>query len=180
METFAERPPVVERICEVLDKGFRPCDIMILVRGATDGARVAAELLDFKRRNDDPRYRFDVMTQEALIVGNAPVSSFIAAALRVSLNPDDSLSRAVYNHYLGRGFDRPLSDDERTFFRSIRLLSPEEAFERIVMRHGLQDDKQQTAYLQAIHEQIIGFCSSKIADIALFLDWWEQQGRTVR
>ena len=95
VETFAERPPVVERICEVLDKGFRPCDIMILVRGATDGARVAAELLDFKRRNDDPRYRFDVMTQEALIVGNAPVSSFIAAALRLSLNPDDSLSRAV-------------------------------------------------------------------------------------
>ena len=116
VETFAERPPVVERICEVLDKGFRPCDIMILVRGATDGARVAAELLDFKRRNDDPRYRFDVMTQEALIVGNAPVSSFIAAALRLSLNPDDSLSRAVYNHYLGRGFDRPLPGDERTFF----------------------------------------------------------------
>ena len=45
VETFAERPPVVERICEVLDKGFRPCDIMILVRGATDGAKVAAELL---------------------------------------------------------------------------------------------------------------------------------------
>ena len=177
VETFAERPPVVERICEVLDKGFRPCDIMILVRGATDGAKVAAELLDFKRRNDDPRYRFDVMTQEALIVGNAPVSSFIAAALRLSLNPDDSLSRAVYNHYLGRGFDRPLPGDERTFFRSIRLLSPEEAFERIVMRHALHDDRQQTAYLQAIHEQIIGFCSSKIADIALFLDWWEQQGQ---
>lgn len=75
---------------------------MILVRGATDGAKVAAELLDFKRRNEDPRYRFDVMTQEALIVGNAPVSSFIAAALRLALNPDDSLSRAVYNHYLGR------------------------------------------------------------------------------
>ncbi|MFR1289500.1 MAG: UvrD-helicase domain-containing protein [Alistipes finegoldii] len=176
VSTFAEQPPVVERICEVLDKGFRPRDIMILVRGATDGAKVAAELLDFKRRNTDPRYRFDVMTQEALIVGNAPVSSFIAASLRLSLNPDDSLSRAVYNHYLGRGFDRPLSDDERTFFRSIRLLSPEEAFERIVMRHGLQDDKQQTAYLQAIHEQIIGFCSSKIADIALFLDWWERAG----
>ena len=177
VETFAERPPVVERICEVLDKGFRPCDIMILVRGATDGAKVAAELLDFKRRNDDPRYRFDVMTQEALIVGNAPVSSFIAAALRLSLNPDDSLSRAVYNHYLGRGFDRPLPGDERTFFRSIRLLSPEEAFERIVMRHALHDDRQQTAYLQAIHEQIIGFCASKIAYIALFLDWWEQQGQ---
>ena len=62
VSTFAEQPPVVERICEVLDKGFRPRDIMILVRGATDGAKVAAELLDFKRRNTDPRYRFDVMT----------------------------------------------------------------------------------------------------------------------
>lgn len=177
VETFAERPPVVERICALIDKGFRPCDIMILVRGATDGAKVAAELLDFKRRNKDPRYRFDVMTQEALIVGNAPVSSFIAAALRLALNPDDSLSRAVYNHYLGRPFDRPLDDSERDFFRSVRLLSPEEAFERIVMRHALQGDRRQTAYLQAIHEQIISFCATKIADIALFLRWWEETGK---
>ena len=177
VETFAERPPVVERICALIDKGFRPCDIMILVRGATDGAKVAAELLDFKRRNKDPRYRFDVMTQEALIVGNAPVSSFIAAALRLALNPDDSLLRAVYNHYLGRPFDRPLDDSERDFFRSVRLLSPEEAFERIVMRHALQGDRRQTAYLQAIHEQIISFCATKIADIALFLRWWEETGK---
>ena len=177
VETFAERPPVVERICALIDKGFRPCDIMILVRGATDGAKVAAELLDFKRRNEDPRYRFDVMTQEALIVGNAPVSSFIAAALRLALNPDDSLSRAVYNHYLGRPFDRPLDDSQRDLFRSVRLLSPEEAFERIVMRHALQGDRRQTAYLQAIHEQIISFCATKIADIALFLRWWEETGK---
>ena len=134
-------------------------------------------LLDFKRRNENPRYRFDVMTQEALIVGNAPVSSFIAAALRLALNPDDSLSRAVYNHYLGHAFDRTLTDGERDFFRSIRLLSPEEAFERIVMEHALEGDRRQTAYLQAIHEQIIAFCATKIADIALFLRWWDETGK---
>lgn len=176
IETFAERPPVVERICELLDRGFRPCDILILVRGASDGAKVAAELLDFKRRNTDPRHHFDVMTQEALIVGKAPISSFIIAALRLALNPDDSLSRAVFNHYLGRPFDEPLGDGERDFFRSIRLLSPEEAFERIVMEFDLQVDRLQTAYLQAVHEQIIAFCSSKIADIALFLRWWDETG----
>lgn len=176
IETFAERPPVVERICELLDRGFRPCDILILVRGATDGARVAAELLDFKRRNTDPRHHFDVMTQEALIVGKAPISSFIIAALRLALNPDDSLSRAVFNHYLGRPFDEPPGDGESDFFRSIRLLSPEEAFERIVMEFDLQVDRLQTAYLQAVHEQIITFCSSKIADIALFLRWWDETG----
>ena len=59
----------------------------------------------------------------------------------------------------------------------MRLLSPEEAFERIVMRHALQGDRRQTAYLQAIHEQIISFCATKIADIALFLRWWEETGK---
>ena len=176
VETFDGEPPVVERICQLLDRGFRPCDIMILVRGATDGARVAAELLDFKQHNTDPRYRFDVMTQEALVIGNAPISSFIAAALRLALNPGESLSRALFNHYLGRAFDAPLSDREADFFRSIRLLSPEEAFERIVMEFDLQHESRQTAYLQAIHEQIIAFCSTKIADIALFLRWWDETG----
>lgn len=178
VETFEERPPVVERICALLDKGFRPSEIMILVRSATDGGKVASELLDFKQRNTDEKYRFDVMTREALVVGNAPVSGFIAAALRLSLNPDDTLNRAVWNRYLGGAFDRPLSDDEREFFRSIRLLSPEEAFERIVMRNNLQDDPSQTAYLQAVHEQIISFCASRIADIPLWLAWWDEQGST--
>nr|WP_122121191.1 UvrD-helicase domain-containing protein [Alistipes megaguti] len=176
VETYDGKPPVVERICQLLDRGFRPCDIMILVRGATDGGRVAAELLEFKQQNQDPRYRFDVMTQEALVIGNAPISSFIAATLRLALNPDESLSRALFNHYLGRPFDAPLSDPEREFFRSIRLLSPEEAFERIVMKFNLRHEHRQTAYLQAIHEQIIAFCSSKIADIALFLRWWDETG----
>ena len=176
IETFDGHPPVVERICELLDLGFRPCDILILVRGATDGAKVAAELLDFKRRNQDPRYRFDVMTQEALVVGKAPIASFIIAALRLALNPDDSLSRAVVNHYLGRAFDTVPDEAESDFFRSIRLLSPEEAFERIVMEFDLQVDRLQTAYLQAVHEQIIAFCASKIADIALFLRWWDETG----
>ena len=68
VETFAERPPVVERICEVLDKGFRPCDIMILVRGATDGARVAAELLS---KSNDLR-----VTEICYMVGFTSTSYF--------------------------------------------------------------------------------------------------------
>ncbi len=176
VETFDEQPPIVGRICELLDRGFRPSDIMILVRGGADGAKIAAELLDFKARNSDPRYRFDVMTQEALVIGNAPVATFVAAALRLALNPDDSLSRAIYNRYLGHPFDRRFSDGERSFFRSICLFSPEEAFERIVMEYDLRQDRLQTAYLQAIHEQIIAFCASRIADISLFLTWWDEQG----
>lgn len=177
IDTCTGAPPVVERIREVLDKGFRPKDILILVRGATDGAKVAAMLLDFKRTNDDPRYRFDVMTQEALIVSKAPVGTFITAAMQLALNAGDTLSRALYNRYLGRPFDAPLPEEDQNFFRTLRLLSPEEAFERIVMHCSLQEDRRQTAYLQALHEQIIAFCSHRIADLPLFLKWWNETGR---
>ena len=169
-------PPLVERIKQVLDRGFRPSDILILVRSATDGARVAAELLRFKGENRDERYCFDVMTREALIVGNAPVAGFLIAALRLTVNTEDTLNRAIYNRFLGRAFGAPLPDDERDFCRALRLLSPEEAFERLVIRHHLAERSDQTAYLQALHEQLISFCSSKIADIPLFLRWWDEQG----
>ncbi|MDE5622583.1 MAG: Dna2/Cas4 domain-containing protein, partial [Alistipes sp.] len=72
--------------------------------------------------------------------------------------------------------DQEPDADERAFFRSLRLQPPEEAFERIVIRHELRQDKRLTAYLQAIHEQIIAFCANKIADIPLFLRWWDEQG----
>ena len=157
IETFAGDPPLIERIKETIDRGFRPKEIVVLVRGRNDGARVAEQLLDFKRRNDDPRYRFDIMTQEALVIGRAPVSGFVAAALRLAVEQQDSVRKAVYNRYLGREFDAQLPPEEADFLRTIRLLSPEEAFEKLVMRYGLDRRSGETAYLQAIHEQIIGF-----------------------
>lgn len=176
VETFDDEPPVIERIKLLIDKGYKPCDIMILVRSATDGSKVATQILDFKQHNEDPKYRFDVMTREALIIGNAPICTFIIAAMKLAICPNDLLSRANYNHYLHRPFDEELSDEKQRFFNSIRTVSPEEAFEKIIIEHQLQSDKLQTAYIQALHEQIISFCSKKIADIDLFLEWWEEQG----
>lgn len=176
IETFAEEPPLVERIKETIDRGFRPKEIVILVRGRNDGSRVAEQLLDFKRCNNDPRYRFDIMTQEALVIGKAPVSGFVAAVLHLAVERQDTIRKAIYNRYLGRAFDAQLPADEADFLRTIRLLSPEEAFEKLVMRYELDRRNGETAYLQAIHEQIIGFSTGRVADIPLFLDWWEEQG----
>lgn len=176
LESFVDEPPIVERICQLIDLGYRPAEILILARKAADGARIAATLLDFKRRNSNPRYRFDVMTQEALIIGAAPVNTFLTAALRLALNPNEAMARALYNQYLERPFDAPLSEEERRFFHTLRLISPEEAFERIILYHNLQERTEETAYIQALHEQIIAYCNHHVADIALFLAWWDEQG----
>lgn len=176
IETFDMEPPLIEQIKAVIDRGFRPNDILILVRRRSEGSRVAGMLLDFKRSNEDPRYRFDIMTQEALVIGNAPVCGFITATLYLSVDTDDAIHRAIFNRYLGRPFDAPLPTEEEDFLRTARLLPPEEAFEQIVLHYELDHRTAETAYLQAIHEQIIAFSTGRVADIPLFLEWWEEQG----
>ncbi|MFR9532315.1 MAG: UvrD-helicase domain-containing protein, partial [Rikenellaceae bacterium] len=172
-----DEPQIIERIKEVLDLGFRPCEILILVRSNSEGVRIAGKLLEFKRENSDPHYRFDVMTQEALVVGLSPVSQFVVAALMLSIDTEDSIQRAIYNRFLGdRAFNTPLSEQEADKLRSIRLLSSQEAFEQIVIEYRLDTEPKNIAYLQAMHEAICSFCSSKSGDIAQFLKWWEEHG----
>ena len=176
---FDEKPPIIERIKQLLDKGFRPKDIMILVRDKAQGVEIARTLLDFKQQNDNPRHDFDVMTQEALVIGTAPIVKFIISVLSLAVNPDDGINRAIYRRYdNSEAFDKPLTDEESAFLRSIRLLSPEAAFEQIVMRYNLAERTQDTAYIQALHEHIVRFCTDKVADIGLFLKWWSESGST--
>ncbi len=170
-------PQIVDRIKEVMDLGFKPCEILILVRSNSEGVKVAGKLLEFKRENQDPRYYFDVMTQEALMVGLSPISQFIIASLRLAIEPTDSIQLAIFNSFLGRGeFNLPLDDALLASLRSLGLRSTEEAFENIVMLFGLNNNPNNIAYLQAIHESICNFCISKSGDIALFLKWWEEHG----
>ena len=51
---YTGEPPLIERIKALVDKGFRPKDMMILVRSGTDGAKVASALLDFKPEHGSP------------------------------------------------------------------------------------------------------------------------------
>ncbi len=176
VETFHEEPALVERICQVLDRGYRPCDIMILGRSRNDGARAARTLLDFKRTNREERYRFDVMTRDALRIDSSPLTGFLIAVLYLTLDPTDSIRRAICNLYLGLEADTPLEAEMLDRLAAWRLLPPEEAFTRIVEHFKLQEQCDQIAYLQALHEQIIHFSAGRVVDIPLFLSWWEEHG----
>ncbi len=174
--------PIISRICEAIDRGYAPSDILILTRSNTQAAEVAQQLLAFKQEihGDAKRlkYNFNVMTQEALVVGYAPVSSFIIAVMRLSMNPKERLQRAIYNQFLGREYaDSEIPTEELEMLSQLRLYSLIEVFEKICMTYHLDDNRDNIAYLQAIHEQIINFSGSKIGDIELYLDWWDKKGR---
>jgi ATP-dependent exoDNAse (exonuclease V) beta subunit len=169
-------PPVVERIEELQSRGFRAGDIAVLVRSNTQGARVAQMLLERKRLNPSSSYCYDVVTAEALTVGASAASRFIIACLMLSANPADTIQRAIFNRWLGRDFDAPLTKIETEFFGRLAALSPEEAFEEVVLRFGLHERSTDVAYIQAVHQQITTFSSRSVADLPLFLKWWNEHG----
>ncbi len=174
IERFDSSPRLIQTICQILDRGYKPSDIMILVRSSNDGGKVAEALLEFKRLNDNPRYRFDIMTQDALTLNSSPLCSFLLALLRLSVDSEDLLSRAIYNRWHGRAVNSPLSTEELQLLTTLRLLPLEEALERIIIEYDLGSDPSNTAYLQAFHQQVINFTNGRIADIPLLLNWWDE------
>ncbi len=170
--------PIIEAIESAVARGYRYSDILILVRNGNDGLKAAKLLFDYKhaRCGALSQAAFNVMTQDALVIGRSEITSFIVAVLRLTADQRLSIERAIYNRFLGRDVAAPLDDDEREFLRRTAQLSPEEAFENIVMRYELQRRSEQIAYLQAMHEQIISFCTNRIADIQLYLKWWDERG----
>ncbi len=165
-------PPLVKCIESIIKRGYSYKDILILCRDKKDGEKAANILLEYKRRNNS----FNIMTQDSLIISRSPISQFVIAVLRLSQNIKDSISCAMMNDYLGRKYSEPLQEEDIALLSRISQLTPEEAFEHIVAHYSLCDNKQEIAYLQALHEQIISFNTSKVADIQLFLKMWDDKG----
>ena len=171
-----EKSPIITLIEELQERGFAPEEIAILVRRKSEGVALANTLLDYKAAHPESPYCYDLVTQEALTIGHAPVSRFITALFALSIDPQESIHRALYNQFRGFPLEQPLSEEEERFVRSLRLLPLEEAFDETLLHYALNERTEEIAYLQALQDQIHAVSTSKIADIPLFLKWWQETG----
>jgi len=167
---------LIDTIEDLQRRGFRAADIAVLVRRNDEAVAVAKSLLEYKSAHPDSPFCYDVVTQEALIIGNSPVVRFMLACFRLSVNTEDSISRAIYLRWQERSVAEPLHDAEKAFLDSLRRISPEEAFEQLMLEYRPDNQPGSVAYLQAFHDQLISFGNSRISDIPLFLRWWEDSG----
>ncbi len=168
--------PTIRKIIELQERGFRAEDIAVLVRTNSQSERVAEMLLTYKNLHPDTPYTFDVITQTALSVGAAEVCRQVIAAMKYATTPKDGMSLAIIKRLSGIDFDLPLSASEEEFYIRLRTLPLQEAFEEIVLHYGLHTKSDNHAYLQALHEQVINYSKRRIADMALFTEWWEESG----
>lgn len=175
---FNEKPDdeneyVINKIIELQDRGYAARDITILVRNNSTGIGIANAILAYKTAHaEDTKHNFSVITGEALLLKNSPVTCFIVAVFHLACWPE-KIQAAVYNRFLGRDVSATISDQDNEFISGLRLVSLDEAFENIVMYYELNKHSDNISYLQAIHELVISLSSNKVYDIPCFLNWWE-------
>ncbi|MDE6183749.1 MAG: hypothetical protein K2F53_04935, partial [Rikenellaceae bacterium] len=157
------------------DDGYRASDMAILVRETKEARMIASYLLDYKRAHPSKRYCYEVVSAEALSVGASPVVRFILAAFGLAVDERDSVSRALFNRFLGREIAGPLGDDDSKTVSSLRSMSLEESFELLCRTYRLDSYPNAIAYLQAFHDIVLSF-SEQIQDLPAFMDMWERHG----
>lgn len=170
--------PFIEAIESATSRGYRYSDILLLVRNAKDGRRVADALFAYKERlAAEGREVFNILTSDSLTIEASDISEFIIAVFRLAVDMKNDIERGVYNRFLDKGLDHNFDTEEQELFRHLAYLSPMEAFEAIVAHFKLDSRKEYIAYLQAMHEQVISFTTSRNADIQRYLKWWDERGR---
>ncbi|MCD7969767.1 MAG: UvrD-helicase domain-containing protein [Alistipes sp.] len=168
-------PPVIRRIEQLQDRGFQAGDIAVLVRRNSEGVEIADMLLGHKVANPGSPYCYDVVTQEALSIGASPVVNFVIACFRLAQGDERIPEKVFYNSYLDREFGQAVPVPEQEFIRSLRSIPTIEAFDETVIFYGLGTPAN-AAYLQALHDQILGWTATHVGDTPLFVKWWDETG----
>lgn len=167
-------------IRDLLQKGFRYCDIAILVRNNSHAQRIAGYLV-FNGINQ-------ITSAESMQLNRSERINMLINLFRILVNPDDKIALAQV--LLNNPFADPNQTDNQKL--SVRLgnrlsalpkmfldempklkrLPLFEAFERIATIFRMHEHPD--AYLQRFADVILEFTSKQPVGISDFLEWWEE------
>lgn len=185
-----------ETLKELQDKNIALKDIAILVRSKAEGSLVADCLLQAKATNNDPKYRFDIISDEALFIHNAPIVKLVIGILNYLQNPEVEINRilAVYEYSMAHRnlppetalasyFAEREKDLQHHFdpeivieLEQLRNTPLFEMCEKIIGMFPLSEDRNEGIFIQAFQDIVLDFTANHSADPASFLQWWNEQG----
>lgn len=186
-------PQTVENLQE---KGFELKDIAILVREKKEGVKIANYLLDYKKQHPNSAYKYDVISDEALLIENANTIKFIIYLLKQFSNPENELNESkLAFEYLCYIKNNPASEALKKYFENkkirktafietfgnniveqlnkIKHLSLFEMVEEMIQIFKLGENKHDCVFLQAFQDCIFEYISKNNSDVNSFLNWWE-------
>lgn len=176
---------VLERLPSVLeqlqDNGYALKDIAILVRTNNEGASVADALLSYKEEYPSDRYKYDIISDEALFVSGSSAVRFMVSLLRYLKNPDDKTNEqiALCSYRVLMGELSRVQDTEQAVFHALRALSRQSLYEITegVFRMFSNDfPENEQVFVQAFLDMVSEYTQKESADLNRFLKWWDETG----
>lgn len=175
-------PATLERL---QDNGYDLKDIAILVRTNQEGASVADTLLAYKEAHPSDRYRYDLISDDALFVGSSTAVRFLIAMLRHLKNPEQLPARriALYSYTVLTGQFRPEAlagaDFPPEIGRQLLLLARQSLYETTEGLFRLFEDsfpENEQVFVQAFLDLVSDYTQKESPDLGRFLKWWDETG----
>jgi ATP-dependent helicase/nuclease subunit A len=177
---------------ELQEQGFALKDIAIVVRWNNEAVQVAETLLAYKEQHPDSPYRYDIISNEALLIGSARSVKAVIALLRYFQNPGDETRRmmALYEFYrfvyratpeeaLLNYREKHPGEFPETIRGEIERLATLPFYDMIERFFALTSDaisEKEYAYVQAFLDLVLQFKTDASADRNSFLEWWDEKG----
>ncbi|MBN1143285.1 MAG: UvrD-helicase domain-containing protein [Bacteroidales bacterium] len=191
---------IVEVLCDVQDKGYRLNDIAILTRTNSEAKMMADFLMTYANQHPDERHRFDVISDEAMRLGNSALVNTLMALLQHIIKPEDLTNNYLLCSFLSNYLkqeepeaawfnpetgdyanakrlldDLPLEYGELVLSRNSFSLI--EIIEKLISIFGLNKFSGEHIYLQALRDLSIEFSRKSGGDLARFIEYWHEKGK---
>ena len=188
-EAMNRLPALIEKL---QSQGYTLKDMAILVRTKAEGVTVAETLLACKDSRSESPWKYDIISEDALMIANASGIRFIISMLQYLNRPNDpTLKRmalltcsAMYAKATNvpngsLPFTEVMTGFPAETIREIKILSQRSFYEIVegiyrLFKTGFPADEQ--AYIQAFLDLAATFSEKEAADIDKFLRWWKESG----
>lgn len=181
------------------DRGYKPCEVAILVRKNDEVTQIVNTLMDYKNselaRKD---ISYDIIGTEGLLPTSSPAIRFIIGIMQLMIHPHEQIHQIATAYEYARGclkfsetaairasfeaktdnwFNSSLfSDEDKNLFKHIRFLSLYEMVIRLIEHFSLDKWHGDSIFIQAFLDQVYQFNTGKTTDLNSFLDWWKRSG----
>lgn len=189
----------INEIKQLQLRGYALKDIAVLVRANHEAVAIANALLEEKLSQTDNRFKFDIISNEALLIGNSSAIKLILSIMRYFCNPLELLNRSLvateYNiihanksasDAITEYFSNLSTEKEKTgtlFNKELDTLLKEigrkplyEMTEQIISSFLPKENGNEKIFIQAFLDIILDFTHKQTADLAAFLEWWDEFG----
>ena len=160
-QTVEER--LYETICGLHEKGLPYDEMTILVRKKTEAQNLLRYFTEHHRE-------IPLTSDEAFLLSSSPAVQTIIHALRLLHDPKDVLARSYITEHEGQS-EAELDE----LLKATRHIPLFECCQRIISHCHLGEKPEEAPYLMAFMDQLIGYLESYPADLATFLQYWEER-----